>query len=76
MMAASDGWDDLLFLLMVLAGGACLVCTYSTILLTVYRAPAEKLSACLAIFAVAAVALALTAGVSDLRAQRRARHHL
>ncbi|MBX5491679.1 MAG: hypothetical protein IRZ14_11025 [Chloroflexi bacterium] len=71
----TDAWDDLLFFLMLCEGGACLLATYSVILLALYGAAPERRLPCLMIFVTAAVALVLTSAVADLRAGHRARRH-
>ncbi|HLI28296.1 MAG TPA: hypothetical protein VKZ60_14585 [Chloroflexota bacterium] len=70
-----DAWDDFLFFLMLCEGGACLLATYSIILLVLYGAPAARRWPCLLIFLSAALALVVTSAVADLRAGRRARRH-
>jgi hypothetical protein len=66
--------DDLLFVLVVLEGSACLAAAYAVTLLAAYGFH-DRLPLHLGLFAVSAGVLVLTAAVADGCRARCQRHH-
>lgn len=60
-----DPLDDLLFAVTLFEGGVCLACAFMVVLVAPYSHHHHRLQSHLTLFAVAAIALVLTAALAD-----------
>jgi hypothetical protein len=68
-----DPLDELLFVLTLVEGAACLAFAFMAVLVAPYSLHDQRLIAHLAMFGIAALALLMTAALGDC--YHRARHH-